>query len=32
MWMLRNWNTEWKQAQWGPANDVSSRFAADLGE
>jgi arylsulfatase A-like enzyme len=32
MWMLRNWNTEWKQAQWGTASDVSSRFAADLGE
>ena len=32
MWMLRNWNTEWKKAQWGNAADVSSRFAADLGE
>jgi arylsulfatase A-like enzyme len=32
MWMLRNWNTEWKQAQWGTAGNVSNRFAADLGE
>jgi choline-sulfatase len=32
MWMLRQWNVEWKKAQWGNADDVSSRFAADLGE
>lgn len=32
MWMLRNWNVEWKKAQWGNASDVSSRFASDLGE
>jgi arylsulfatase A-like enzyme len=32
MWMLRNWNVEWKKAQWGNAADVSSRFASDLGE
>jgi arylsulfatase A-like enzyme len=32
MWMLRMWNVEWKKSQWGNASDVSSRFAADLGE
>ena len=32
MWMLRQWNVEWKKAQWGNAADVSSRFASDLGE
>jgi arylsulfatase A-like enzyme len=32
MWILRQWNVEWKKAQWGNAADVSSRFAADLGE
>ncbi len=32
MWILRQWNVEWKKAQWGNADDVSSRFAADLGE
>ncbi|MFT3697334.1 MAG: sulfatase-like hydrolase/transferase [Kofleriaceae bacterium] len=32
LWMLRNWNVEWKKAQWGNASDVSSRFASDLGE
>ena len=32
MWLLRQWNVEWKKAQWGNADDVSSRFAADLGE
>jgi arylsulfatase A-like enzyme len=32
MWMRRNWNVEWKKAQWGNAADVSSRFASDLGE
>src|SRR5262249_12514293 len=32
MWLLRNWNGEWKKAQWGNAADVSSRFASDLGE
>ena len=32
MWMLRQWNAEWKKAQWGNAADVSSRFASDLGE
>jgi arylsulfatase A-like enzyme len=32
MWMLRRWNVEWKKSQWGNASDVSSRFAADLGE
>ena len=31
-WILRTWNTEWKKSQWGNAADVSSRFAADLGE
>jgi arylsulfatase A-like enzyme len=32
MWILRQWNFEWKKAQWGNASDASSRFAADLGE
>jgi arylsulfatase A-like enzyme len=32
MWILRQWNVEWKKAQWGNAADVSSRFASDLGE
>ena len=32
MWILRQWNVEWKKAQWGNAADVSSRFAADFGE
>ncbi|HSN28212.1 MAG TPA: sulfatase-like hydrolase/transferase [Kofleriaceae bacterium] len=32
MWLLRNWNVEWKKSQWGNAADVSSRFASDLGE
>ena len=32
MWLLREFNVEWKQSQWGNAADVSSRFAADLGE
>jgi len=32
MWMLRQWNVEWKKSQWGNAAAVSSRFAADLGE
>jgi len=32
LWMLRQWNREWKKAQWGNAANVSSRFASDLGE
>jgi len=32
LWIIRNWNVEWKKAQWGNAADVSGRFAADLGE
>lgn len=32
LWMLRQWNREWKKAQWGNAANVSSRFATDLGE
>jgi arylsulfatase A-like enzyme len=32
MWILRQWNVEWKKAQWGNAAAVSNRFAADLGE
>ncbi len=32
MWILRSWNVEWKKSQWGNPNDVSARFAADLGE
>jgi arylsulfatase A-like enzyme len=32
MWMLRQWNIEWKKSVWGNPADVSSRFAADLGE
>lgn len=32
LWMLRQYNTEWKKAQWGNAANVSGRFAADFGE
>ncbi|HEU0036780.1 MAG TPA: sulfatase-like hydrolase/transferase [Kofleriaceae bacterium] len=32
MWMLRQWNTEWKKSAWGNPAVVTSRFAADLGE
>jgi arylsulfatase A-like enzyme len=32
IWILRQWNREWKKAQWGNAANVSSRFATDLGE
>ena len=32
MWLLRNWNVEWKKSQWGNAAAVTARFAADLGE
>jgi arylsulfatase A-like enzyme len=32
IWMLRQWNREWKKELWGNAANVSSRFAADLGE
>lgn len=32
LWILRQWNREWKKSQWGNAANVSSRFAADLGE
>jgi arylsulfatase A-like enzyme len=32
MWLLRQWNVEWKKAQWGNPADVSNRFAADFGE
>ena len=32
LWILRQWNREWKKSQWGNPANVSSRFAADLGE
>jgi arylsulfatase A-like enzyme len=32
MWMLRQWNVEWKKSQWGNAASVSNKFATDLGE
>jgi arylsulfatase A-like enzyme len=32
MWIMRQWNLEWKKSQWGNAAAVSARFAADLGE
>jgi arylsulfatase A-like enzyme len=32
MWIYRSWNVEWKKSQWGNPADVTSRFAADLGE
>jgi hypothetical protein len=32
MWLVRQWNVEWKKSQWGNAAAVSSRFASDLGE
>jgi len=32
LWIMRQWNVEWKKSQWGNAASVSNRFAADLGE
>ncbi len=32
MWMLRQWNVEWKKSTWGNPAAVTSRFATDLGE
>ncbi len=32
LWILRQWNREWKKSQWGNAANVTRRFAADLGE
>jgi len=32
VWLMRQWNPEWKKAQWGNAANVSARFAADMGE
>jgi arylsulfatase A-like enzyme len=32
IWMLRSWNKEWKKSVWGNAANVTSRFAADVGE
>jgi arylsulfatase A-like enzyme len=32
VWLMRQWNPEWKKAQWGNPANVSARFAADLGE
>ncbi len=32
LWLLRQWNRDWKKSQWGNAANVTSRFAADLGE
>ena len=32
IWILRSWNVEWKKSQWGNPANLSSRFAADLGE
>jgi len=32
IWLLRQWNVEWKKSQWGNAAAATSRFAADLGE
>jgi arylsulfatase A-like enzyme len=32
LWMLRSYNMEWKKSQWGNVANVTSRFAADLGE
>jgi arylsulfatase A-like enzyme len=32
MWMLRQWNVEWKKSSWGNPAAVTPRFATDLGE
>jgi hypothetical protein len=32
IWMLRTFNMEWRKAQWGNVANVTSRFAADMGE
>ncbi|MEZ4368077.1 MAG: sulfatase-like hydrolase/transferase [Kofleriaceae bacterium] len=32
LWMLRQWNKDWRKAQWGNAANVTARFAGDLGE
>jgi arylsulfatase A-like enzyme len=32
MWLARQWAVEWKKTQWGNPANVTSRFAADLGE
>jgi hypothetical protein len=32
LWLMRHYNLEWKKSQWGNPANVSSRFAADLGE
>lgn len=32
VWLLRQWNPEWKKSQWGNAANVSARFASDMGE
>jgi arylsulfatase A-like enzyme len=32
LWLMREFNLEWKKSQWGNAANVSARFAAELGE
>jgi arylsulfatase A-like enzyme len=32
LWLMRQFNADWKKSQWGNAANVSARFAADLGE
>jgi arylsulfatase A-like enzyme len=32
VWLWRSFNLEWKKSEWGNADDVSARFASDLGE
>jgi arylsulfatase A-like enzyme len=32
IWLIRQYNTEWKKSQWGNPANVSGRFAADMGE
>ncbi|MEZ4361151.1 MAG: sulfatase [Kofleriaceae bacterium] len=32
LWILRQWNREWKKSEWGNAANVSAKFTADVGE
>ena len=32
LWMMRQWNLEWKKYKWGNAANVTAAFASDMGE
>lgn len=32
MWILRQWNVEWKKSAWGSPGSATPKLAADLGE